>query len=123
MADDRDDMDEMEEMDENSIEVPEGTAIFPEIPDQVGANPLLLSLLHFVVFIAGSDEAVCNQEAGAAILDQVATYLQRLSTKEVARLKEDLAVLAAFARDQKWEAGTVEVLDTFLDEMGVGEGE
>ena len=120
---DNEEMDEMEEMDENSIEVPEGTAIFPEIPDQVGANPLLLSLLHFVVFIAGSDEAVCNQEAGAAILDQVATYLQRLSTKEVARLKEDLAVLAAFARDQKWEAGTVEVLDTFLDDMGVGEGE
>lgn len=121
---DNEDMDEMEDMDEeNSIEVPEGTAIFPEIPDQIGANPLLLSLLHFVVFIAGSDEAVCNQEAGAAILDQVATYLQRLSTKEVARLKEDLAVLAAFARDQKWEAGTVEVLDTFLDDMGVGEGE
>jgi hypothetical protein len=53
----------------------------------------------------------------------VATYLQRLSSKEVARLKEDLAVLAAFAREEKWGEGTVEVLDTFLDDMGVGDGE
>ena len=120
---DNEDMDEMEDIDENSIEVPEGTAIFPEIPDQVGANPLLLSLLHFVVFIAGSDKNICNQQAGAAILDQVATYLQRLNAKEVARLKEDLAVLAAFAREEKWGGGTVEVLDTFLDDMGVGDGE
>lgn len=115
------DIDDMD--DDNNIEVPEGTAIFPEIPDQVGANPLLLSILHFVVFIAGSDNKVCNQDAGNAILDQVATYLQRLSSKEVARLKEDLAVLAAFAREEKWGEGTVEVLDTFLDDMGVGDGE
>ncbi len=120
MADEDDDIIENED---GEIDVPEGTAIFPEIPDQVGTDPLLLSLLHFVVFIAGSDENIVDQNAGAAILDQVATYLQRLNTKEIAKLKKDLAVLAAYARSEKWGDGTIEVLETFLDDMGVGDGE
>ncbi|MFN6051661.1 MAG: hypothetical protein ACK47R_12590, partial [Planctomycetia bacterium] len=81
---------------EEEIQVPEGTALFPDIPDQLGVNPLLLSLLSMVVFLAGSDEEVVNENASAAVLDQVASYLQRLSSKEISRLKEDLAALANF---------------------------
>lgn len=108
---------------DDEIQVPEGTALFPEIPDQLGINPLLLSLLHMVVFLAGSDEEVVDENASAAVLDQIASYLQRLSSKEIKKLKEDLASLAAFAREEKWAEGTIEVLESFFDDMGVGEGE
>mgnify|MGYP006271175567 CR=1 FL=1 len=114
---------EMADESEEEIQVPEGTALFPDIPDQLGVNPLLLSLLSMVVFLAGSDEAVVNENASAAVLDQVASYLQRLSSKEISRLKEDLAALANFAREEKWGQGTIEVLESFFDDMGVGEGE
>ena len=114
---------EMADESEEEIQIPEGTALFPDIPDQLGVNPLLLSLLSMVVFLAGSDEAVVNENASAAVLDQVASYLQRLSSKEISRLKEDLAALANFAREEKWGQGTIEVLESFFDDMGVGEGE
>ena len=114
---------EMADESEEEIQVPEGTALFPDIPDQLGVNPLLLSLLSMVVFLAGSDEEVVNENASAAVLDQVASYLQRLSSKEISRLKEDLAALANFAREEKWGQGTIEVLESFFGDMGVGEGE
>ena len=42
----------MAEDHERADEVPEGAAVFPEIPAELGVHPLLLAVLHAVVFLA-----------------------------------------------------------------------
>ena len=44
-------------------EVPEGAAVFPEIPPELGVHPLLLAVLHAVVFLSGSDDVLVNPAA------------------------------------------------------------
>ena len=44
-------------------EVPEGAALLPLIPPELHVHPLLLALLHAVVFLEGSDPAVVQPDA------------------------------------------------------------
>ena len=43
-------------------EVPEGAAVFPPIPAELGVNPLLLATLHAAVFLSGSSEDVSSAQ-------------------------------------------------------------
>jgi hypothetical protein len=105
-------------------DVPEGAAVFPLIPPELGVNPLLLAVIHAAVFLSGSDESVVNDAAAEETLHYLATYLQRLRGPALAKVREDLAVLTAFARDEKWPRGLARSVQRFLDDLGVGaEGE
>jgi len=110
--------------DEAGREVPEGAAVFPLIPDELGVHPLLLAVLHAVVFLDGSDESLVNGEAAAEAMEYIATYLQRLNGKDLGRVREDLQVLRTLAKQEKWRKGEVEFLKGFLTDFGIGtEGE
>lgn len=102
-------------------EVPEGAAIFPEIPPELGIDPLWLAVVHATVFLAGSDEAVVNPDAAEEALMGLAAYLQRLQGPQLQRIREDMACLTAYARKQKWPKGFVQALKTFLADLGVPE--
>jgi hypothetical protein len=102
-------------------EVPEGAAVFPLIPPELGVNPLLLAALHAVVFLVGSSEEVVEPGAGEEALQYLITYLQRLSGPQLARVKEDLATLVDFARQDGWPKQDVHFLKTFLADFGVGD--
>jgi hypothetical protein len=115
MADEDDEDDDLSE----SSEVPEGAAVFPMIPAELGAHPLLLAVLHAVVFVSGSDETVVNGAAAEEALEYVAGYLQRLAGNDRRRVQEDLAALATFARQEKWPKQLVLFLKTFLADYGV----
>ena len=41
-------------------ETPEGAAVFPLIPEELGVHPLLLAALHAYVFLEGSEAKVLN---------------------------------------------------------------
>ncbi len=101
-------------------EVPDGAAVFPLIPAELGVNPLLLAVIHASVFLAGSDESIVNAAAAEEALHYLATYLQRLRGPALARVREDLAVLTTFARQEKWPRGLLLSVQRFLDEYGVG---
>jgi hypothetical protein len=101
-------------------EVPEGAAVFPLIPAELGVDPLLLAVIHATVFLSGSDEAVVNAAAAEEALHYLATYLQRLRGAGLARVREDLAALTTFARQEKWPRGLTRAVQRFLDEYGVG---
>lgn len=103
-------------------DVPEGAAVFPEIPAELGIHPLLLAVLHAVVFLDGSEAKVVNAAAAAEALEYVAGYLQRLEGAELRRVREDMACLAAYARQQKWSKQQSEFLKNVLKEFGVGGG-
>jgi hypothetical protein len=99
--------------------VPDGAAVFPNIPAELGVNPLLLAVVHATVFLAGSDEQIVQPDAADEAVEAIAGYLQRLEGDLLRRVKEDMACLAAYARQQKWPRGEVQSLRTLLADLGV----
>src|SRR5437868_2790933 len=106
-----------------SDEVPEGAAVFPLIPPELGVHPLLLAVLHAVVFLDGSDDEIVHDEAAAEALEYIAGYLQRLDGDELRRVREDLATLTTLARGEKWPKPMVQFLTDFMKSYGVVKGE
>jgi hypothetical protein len=108
-------------MNDAEPEVPEGAAVLPEIPAELGVDPLLLAVLQAVVFLDGSTEDVVNGAAADEALDHLASYLQRLDGPRLQRVREDLETLAGYARAQKWPKQQVRFFKDFLADYGVGE--
>lgn len=104
-------------------EVPEGAAVFPVIPPELGISPLLLATLHAVVFLSGSDDEVMHPVAAEEVLDQIGQCLGRLRGPALDRIKEDLTTLAAYASHEQWPRELVALFRSFLDEFGVEETE
>ena len=109
-----------DDLSDSTDEVPDGAAIFPEIPAELGVHPLLLAVLHAYVFLDGSDAAVVNPEASAEAMEYVALYLQRLNGADLRRAREDLDTLVGYAKEQKWPRQYVAFLKSFLSDNGVG---
>ena len=110
--------------DDAPAQVPDGAAVFPLIPPELGVHPLLLAVLHAVVFLDGSEEAIVHPDAAGAALESLAGYLQRLDGEDLRRVREDLKTLETFARQEKWPKQDVRFLKDFLAEFGVeAEGE
>jgi hypothetical protein len=101
-------------------QVPEGAAVFPVIPPELGIHPLLLAALHAVVFFDGSSEDVVNDAAADEALNYMAAYLQRLEGPELRRIQEDMECLISFGRQESWPQEELQFLQGFLKEYGVG---
>lgn len=109
--------------DADESEVPEGAAVFPLIPPELGVNPLLLGVLHATVFLAGSDDEVVDAAAAEEAMEYVAGYLQRLDGALLRQVREDVACLVAFARQETWPKQLVHALQSFLEDYGIEKGE
>src|SRR5215212_6040940 len=101
-------------------ETPDGAAVFPLIPEELGVHPLLLAALHAYVFLEGSEAAVLNPTVAEEAMHYVVTYMQRLTGPELRRVREDMATLVGFARSEKWPKQHVRFLQEFLEENGIG---
>lgn len=112
-----------DELSDSADEVPDGAAVFPEIPADLGVHPLLLAVLHAYVFMDGSDGSVVNPEASAEAMEYLAAYLQRLSGSDLRRAREDMDTLVGYAKEQKWPRQYVAFLKSFLSDNGVTGGE
>jgi hypothetical protein len=108
-----------DQLSDSADEVPDGAAIFPEIPAELGVHPLLLAMLHAYVFLDGSDATVVNPEASSEAMEYLALYLQRLSGKDLQRTREDLDTLVGYAKEEKWPKQYVLFLRSFLHDNGV----
>ena len=105
--------------DEAESEVPEGAAVFPSIPPELGVNPLLLAVLHATVFLAGSEDDIVDPEAADEAVQCIAEYLRRVQGAELQRLREDMECLISYARQQDWPKQLVQALKEFLADCGV----
>jgi len=101
-------------------EVPEGAAVMPLVPDELGVHPLLLAALHAVVFLQGSDEKVVAPAAADEQLELIAACLQRLQGAELQRVREDISVLSNYAKEQRWPKSAEQFFSNFLADFGVG---
>jgi hypothetical protein len=99
--------------------VPDGAAVFPAIPPDLGVHPLLLAVLHATVFLAGSDEEIVQPDAADEAVQQIAEYLTRLEGDDLRRVQEDMTCLTAYARQERWPRGLVQSLKSFLADLGV----
>jgi hypothetical protein len=106
--------------DAGEAEVPEGAAVFPLIPPELGVHPLLLAVLHATIFLAGSDDDVLDARAAEEALEYMAGYLQRLDGPQLEQVREDLLCLTAYARQEKWPKQLVRTVQKFLEDYGVG---
>jgi hypothetical protein len=109
--------------DADESQVPEGAAVFPLIPAELNVNPLLLAVIHATVFLDGTDAELVDPDAAKEALEYLAGYLQRLDGAALARVREDMTCLVAFARQEKWPKQLVQFLKSFLDDFGVGQAE
>jgi hypothetical protein len=100
-------------------EAPDGAAVFPLIPPELGVHPLLLAVLHAFVFLEGSDEGVVNPDAAVESMEYLAAYLQRLSGDDLRRVKEDLQTLVGFAKHEKWPKQQIRFFQDFLSDTGI----
>ena len=104
-------------------EVPEGAAVLPAIPPDLDVQPLLLAVLHAVIFLAGSEEAIVHPAASEEALEHLAAYLQRLNGPALDRVRADLAVLHEYAKQQRWPKQEVEFFESFMSDFGIGEAQ
>lgn len=102
-------------------DVPEGAAVFPLIPPELGVDPLLLAVLHATVFLTGSADDVVHPAAAEEAVEYLAGYLQRLDGERLRRTREDMVALVAFARQEQWPRPLVQFVKSFLADHGVGE--
>jgi hypothetical protein len=109
--------------DAGASEVPEGAAVFPLIPAELGVNPLLLAVLHATVFLAGSDDDVVHPDAAEEALQYLTSYLQRLDGPLLRQVREDMVCLTAFAKQEKWPKPLVRLVQNFLKEYGIEKGQ
>jgi hypothetical protein len=100
-------------------EVPDGSAFFPIIPPELGVSPLLLGVLHAVVFVGGSADEIVNPKAGDEALGAIAGYLERLDGNDRRRVLEDLAALRGYAREQGWPKQLTAFLKSFPGDFGI----
>jgi hypothetical protein len=100
-------------------EVPDGAAVFPVIPPELGVNPLLLAVVHALVFLAGSDEDVVAPSAADEAVQSMANYLQRLEGPALAKVREDMICLTTYARQSKWPKQLIRALKSLLEDCGL----
>jgi hypothetical protein len=101
-------------------EAPEGAAVFPLIPHELGIHPLLLAVLHAYVFLEGSEAAVLNPVVAEEAMNYLVSYLQRLGGDDLRRVKEDMRTLTGLAKSEKWPKQQVRFLQDFLSDNGIG---
>jgi hypothetical protein len=104
---------------EKPSESPDGAAVFPLIPPELGVHPLLLAALHAYVFLEGSDPTVLDPAVAEEAMNYLVGYLQRLTGEPLRRVKEDMATLAGFAKSEGWPKQQIRFLQDFLKENGI----
>jgi hypothetical protein len=100
-------------------EVPDGAAVFPLVPPELGVHPLLLAVLHAYVFLEGSNDDVVDPDSALEAMEYMASYLQRLTGPDLSRVREDLQTLIGFAKHEKWPRQQVRFLQDFLKDNGI----
>jgi hypothetical protein len=107
--------------DDGTREVPDGAAVFPAIPEELGTDPLLLAVIHATVFLAGSDDRLVDPAAADEVVEAMGNYLRRLEGDRLAAIREDMECLVSYARQQQWTDELIESLRNLLADYGIEE--
>jgi hypothetical protein len=98
---------------DHDAEVPEGVALLPEVPDNLGLHPFSLAILDTVVFLTGTDEELIHQGAADEMFDRLVEHLTKLPAADKNRFHADLKKLGEHGLAEGWDADAI----GFLNEM------
>jgi hypothetical protein len=115
MADDDDD--ERDEGAEDGLEEP----IMPEVPAELGIDPMLLAVLHCAAFLDLANDQEVDPDAAGAVLENLEVYVKRLPPERLAEIQRQLEKLEAWAEEAGWPEELVDFVADFLYSCGVGE--
>ena len=93
--------------------------VMPEIPAELGIDPLLAGVLHTMTFLELSDDETVDLDWAVEAMEHVAYYLQRMPEGQVAEVKGQLDRLLEHARKKKQPSEFVAFIESFLEAAGV----
>lgn len=99
----------------------QGLATLPEIPAELGLDPVLAALLHCAAFLDLSADDVVDAEAATEVLEHVGLYIQQLSPERQEQVGEQLERLRQHAEKAGWSDDAIDFVDDFLYSCGIGE--
>ncbi|MEZ4373265.1 MAG: hypothetical protein AB7K71_17035 [Polyangiaceae bacterium] len=91
----------------------------PEIPEELGLDPVLCALLQVAYFLDMAEDEVVSAEFATPNLERVGLYIQRLDDEHLDELEAQLAELVEHAISARWSAEQREWLSSFLEHCGI----
>jgi hypothetical protein len=108
---------------ENGTSDPEVEPYLPEIPPELGVEPLLAALLQCAAFLDLGDDTSVDPVQADEVLEHVGMYVQRLPPERVADIEKQLARLKEHAEKANWPEPIAAFVADFLYSCGIGEDE
>lgn len=115
--------DDDEGVSDEEFNEPEGMAALPEIPSDLGIDPMLIAVLEPVVFLVGSEDYLVHPDAADAVFDRILSALNRLDAKRRASVLEDLKTLGGYFTGPEWPADMAKFIDCFAESIDSGGAE
>jgi hypothetical protein len=102
---------------------PEVEPYLPEIPPELGVDPLLAALLQCAAFLDLGDDTLVDPVQADEILEHVGMYVQRLPPERVADIEKQLERVREHAEKAGWPEPISAFVADFLYSCGIGEDE
>ena len=90
-------------------------AMLPVVPEELDVDPLLLALLQCAAFLDFADDTAVDPDAATDVLDHVAYYVRRLSTKRRDQMRAQVEKIEAYGAREGWPTELTEFVGDFLD--------
>jgi hypothetical protein len=95
----------------------------PEIPAELGVDPLLAALLQCAAFLDLGDDTVVDSVQADEVLEHVGMYVQRLPPERVDEIEQQLRRVREHAEKAGWPEPITAFVGDFLYSCGIGEDE
>jgi hypothetical protein len=95
--------------------------LMPVVPEELGIDPLLLSLVHCAAFLDLAADDVVDPDAAGDVLENLEVYFKRLAPARLAEIDEQLERLSEWAESAGWPEELVDFVADFLYSCGVAD--
>ncbi len=101
--------------------VPVDAYHMPELPAELGVDPVLAALLHMACFMELSDEKSVEFNESMSTLEAMGYYLQRLPPNRVKEINAQLKWVAEYGKKHKWKKEALKFIPKLLENAGIEE--
>ncbi len=101
--------------------VPRTAFVMPSLPKTLKVDPLLAAVLHLMTFLEFSEDKTVDPDDAVEAMESVAFYFRQMTPAQIEKVASQLAKISDHAKKSKMSEEFVEYVDTFLENLGVGE--
>ncbi len=107
----------------NDAQAANDGTIMPVVPESLGVDPMLLSLLHVASLLDFADDEVVDADVANAALERVEECMQRLAADRLEAIQADLDRIEEYGAEHGWPEEMTDFVRDFLYNCGLGEDE